>query len=236
MARQSEKADKEMNISSSFFRYLFSPLHMLEQRDQRPGRPKANYFIELGTRRDPTPGIWLWLWLKNRKGPHMWCVISPSSRCPSCMVTAGWAPGMGGLISRLSIRSLLAVLEMGGNTIPLQFDFKPHRSICWTPYSGSSFYHSFYFNSFFCFFLTLYHSLSVWFSFAYSNSLSLSLFLSLFCSVNVISLFSQQPVFGGWSELHFAAVTCLDGEFHNVIINFLFHPGNRKENRCNVMH
>lgn len=72
----------------------------------------------------------------------MWCVISPSSWCPSCTVTAGWAPGMGGLISSLSIRSLLAVLEMGGNTIPLQFDFKPHRSISWTPFSGAAFYHS----------------------------------------------------------------------------------------------
>lgn len=31
-ARQSEKADKKMNISFFFF-FLFSPLHMLEQLD-----------------------------------------------------------------------------------------------------------------------------------------------------------------------------------------------------------
>lgn len=81
----------------------------------------------------------------------------------SCTVTAGWAPGMGGLISPLSISSLLAILEMGGNTIPLQFGFKPHRSICWTSYSWAPFYHSFppYFNSLLCFYLTLASSLSL---------------------------------------------------------------------------
>lgn len=123
----------------------------------------------------------------------MWCVISPSSWCPSCTVTAGWAPGMGGLISHLSIRSLLAVLEMGGNTIPLQFDFKPHRSIYWAPYSGSSFYHSFFpillpF-AFSWLSIILCLCLSVSFSFAFSNLLSLSLFFSFFCSVNVIYSF-----------------------------------------------
>lgn len=70
------------------------------------------------------------------------CIIKKKLRSTACdlwflsplLVTAGWAPGMGGLISRPSIRSLLAVLEMGGNTIELQFDFKPHRSISWTPH------------------------------------------------------------------------------------------------------
>lgn len=155
--------------------------------------------------------LWLWLWLQNRKGPHMWCVISPSSRCPSCTVTAGWAPGMGGLISRLSIRSLLAVLEMGGNTIPLQFDFKPHRSISWTPFSGSSFYHSFSpsFNSLFCFlFLTLYQSLS--------------LCSVLNCNCDFI-LFRAACLWRFVIKSKWTEVTSSDWECHNDI-SFLF-PG-----------
>lgn len=105
---------------------------------------KLIILLSRGTRWDLTLGIWLWLLQLNKRGPIMRCVIPPSSRCLSCTVTAGWAPGMGGLISPLSIRSLLAVLEMGGNTILLQFDFKPYRSISWTAFfffSHSSFYH-----------------------------------------------------------------------------------------------
>lgn len=139
----------------------------------------------------------------------MWCVISPSSWCPSCTVTAGWASGMGGLISRLSIRSLLAVLEMGGNTIPLQFDFKPHRSISWTPFSSSSFYHSFP------------HTLTLSFalSFILSPAHCLLFFFHFFPSVIVIWFSSEWPVFGDlWLKQNLQQWQVQNG---NVMVTFL---------------
>lgn len=114
----------------------------------------------------------------------MWCVISPSSRCPSCTVTAGWASGMGGLISPLSIRSLLAVLEMGGNTIPLQFDLKPHRSISWTPLFRQGLLsfslHSLSLSPT----LSVFHSVCfIWLNVSIFHFHSLLLFVNCFCDV-----------------------------------------------------
>lgn len=104
---------------------------------------------------------------------------------------------------------------MGGNTIPLQFDFKPHRSISWMPFSGSSFYRSF----FSILQLSLLHSLTLssWVSIILPLSFfsSLTVFITAFRSVGVIFiLFRAACLWRFVLKSKFAAVTSSDCECH----------------------